>query len=272
VNAVADFAALADAVLAAHDGARLMPLPSAQRPGLTLDEAFAVADDVRRQRLARGERQRGWKIGFTNRTIWDRYGVHAPIWGPVWDTTLQRLDGTAARLSLAGLVQPRIEPEVVFGFATAPRPGMDEAALLECLAWVAHGIEIVHTHCEGWRFGAADTVADGALHGRLFVGPRVPLASWDGIGGDLAAMTLSLERDGVEVDRGRGANVLDGPLSALRLWVDEMARRTPWWRIEPGDVVTTGTLTDAWPLAPGQRWATRPDEPRLAGLTLEVAA
>jgi 2-keto-4-pentenoate hydratase len=26
---------------------------------------------------------RGRKIGFTNRTIWERYGVHEPMWGAV---------------------------------------------------------------------------------------------------------------------------------------------------------------------------------------------
>ena len=263
-------AALADGVLAAHDDARLMPLPSAVVLALTLDGAFAVADDVRRRRVARGERVRGWKIGFTNRAIWDRYGVHAPIWGPVWDTTLRLLDGTAATLPLAGLVQPRLEHEIVFGFARAPEPGMDEVTLAACLDWVAHGVEVVHTHCEGWRFTAADTVADGALHGRLLVGPRVPVAAWPRLGADLAATTMTLACDGREVDAGVGANVLDGPLAALRLWIDAMGERTPTWRVEPGHVVTTGTLTDAWPLAAGQRWTTRPGDAHLAGLTLDV--
>jgi 2-oxo-3-hexenedioate decarboxylase len=249
-----------------------MPLPSAVHPGLTLADAFGVADDVCRRRVARGERVRGWKIGFTNRTIWDRYGVHAPIWGPVWDTTLTLLDAPEATLSLAGLVQPRLEPEIVFGFARAPEPGMDEAALVACLAWVAHGIEVVHTHCEGWRFTAADTVTDGALHGRLVVGPRVPVATWPRLGAELAAMTMTLACDGREVDRGVGALVLDGPLAALRTWLDAMARTTPRWRVEPGHVVTTGTLTDAWPLAAGQRWTTQPGGTRLAGLALAIGA
>jgi 2-oxo-3-hexenedioate decarboxylase len=270
VNVAADLASVAGTVLAAYDGASLMPPPSSVVPGLTLADAFEVADDLRRRRLARGERIRGWKIGFTNRTIWDRYGVHAPIWGPVWDTTLRLLEGREATLSLAGLVQPRLEPEIVFGFARAPDPGMDEATLAGCLEWVAHGVEVVHTHCEGWRFTAADTVADGALHGRLLVGPRVPVATWPRLGADLAATTMRLACDGREVDSGVGANVLDGPLAALRLWIDAMAERTPTWRVEPGHVVTTGTLTDAWPLTVGQRWTTQPGDARLAGLTLDV--
>jgi 2-oxo-3-hexenedioate decarboxylase len=30
----------------------------------------------------------GRKIGFTNRTIWAKYAVYAPIWGFVFDTTV----------------------------------------------------------------------------------------------------------------------------------------------------------------------------------------
>lgn len=265
-----DLTSLADELLAASDEARLTKLPSSIVPALTFADAYALADEVRRRRFARGERVRGWKIGFTNRTIWDRYGVHAPIWGPVWDTTLRLLDASTATLSLAGLVQPRIEPEIVFGFARAPEPGMDELALTGCLEWVAHGVEVVATHFEGWRFTAADTVADGALHGRLVVGPRVPVAAWPRLGADLAAATITLACDGRELDHGVGANVLDGPLAALRAWLDAMAERTPTWRVEAGHVVTTGTLTDAWPLAAGQRWTTMPGDGRLTGLMLDV--
>jgi 2-oxo-3-hexenedioate decarboxylase len=263
---------LAGEILAAQDAARLMPLPSVVHPGLTLADAFAVAETVRARRVARGEQPRGWKIGFTNRTIWPRYGVHAPIWGPVWAHTLHLLDGRDITLSLQGLVQPRVEPEIVFGFARAAQAGMDERELIACLDWVAHGFEIVHTHCEGWRFTAPDTVADAALHGRLFVGPRVPVAGWPTLGTDLATLEMVLSCDGREIDRGRGENVLGGPLSALRQWIDAMPEHTPGWRVQSGDVVTTGTITDAWPLAAGQRWHSQPGDTRLAGLAMAVVA
>jgi 2-oxo-3-hexenedioate decarboxylase len=262
--------ALADELLAAYDGARLSSLPSEQPAGLSMADAFSVAERLRATRIARGERPLGYKIGFTNRTIWPRYNVFEPIWAPVWSSTLQFLESDAASVSLLGLVQPRLEPEIVFGFAAAPRAGMDESELASCLAWVAHGFELVHTHFADWRFTAPDTVADFALHGRLLVGPRVPISSFERLGEELSALSLTLSCDGRDVDQGTGRNVLDGPLTALRLWVDAMAQRTPHWPIAPGDVVTTGTLTDAWPLSPGQVWQTAVSDARLAGLRLTV--
>jgi 2-oxo-3-hexenedioate decarboxylase len=261
---------IAERLLTALDSGRTIECPSRQADAFDLPAGFAVADALRTARIARGERPRGYKIGFTNRGIWQRYGVHAPIWGPVWDSTVQQLDGTAAQLSLAGLCQPRLEPEVVFGFARTPQPGMSLGELQGCLSWAAHGFEIVHTHFDGWRFAAADTVADFALHGRLFIGPHVPTADWPDLAQQLSQLQVQLCCAGQVRDSGQGAVVLDGPLHALRLWVDAMAEHTPRWRIEPGDVVTTGTLTDAWPLTAGERWSTRLSETRLSALTLDI--
>ncbi len=264
--------ALAATFLAARDSATRLPLPTALMPGFGLADAYAVADAVRNRRIARGEHPRGYKIGFTNRSIWPRYGVHAPIWAPVWDTTLTMLEGTAATLSLHGLVQPRLEPEIVFGFTHAPHAGMSEAALAACIGWVAHGFEIVQTHFDDWRFEAPDTVADFGLHGRLLVGPRVHAAAFTNLGSELAALQLQLFRGEEAVDEGLGSAVLDGPLAALRYWIDAMSAQPQPWPIVAGCVVTTGTITDAWPLAADQHWHTRLSDPRLPGLTLHTEA
>lgn len=265
-------------LLLARETVTRLPLPSARHDGFDLAAAFSVADRTTQARIASGDAVAGWKIGFTNRTIWPRYSVHAPIWGPVWRSTLALLDGTDDTLSLAPFCQPRLEPEIVFGFARTPAPGASLDDLAADLAWVAHGFEVVHTHFADWRFTAPDTVADFALHGALRVGPRVPV---DAVAGDgpaagrgqrlaeaLSRLAVTLSRGDRVVDQGRGDVVLDGPLQALRTWVDAMAERTPHWRIEPGHVVTTGTITDAAPLAPGQVWHSRTDHPALPGLTL----
>jgi 2-keto-4-pentenoate hydratase len=84
-------------------------------------------------------------------------------------------------------------------------------------------------------------------------------------------LRVDLLRDGEVVEQGEGRNVLGGPLEALRAWVDAMHAQPQHWPIRPGDVVTTGTLTDAWPMAPAQQWSTRLSDGRLSGLKLECA-
>jgi 2-oxo-3-hexenedioate decarboxylase len=268
----AEIERLAASLLAAWDAATCVPVPSGAPGGIDTASAYAVAERLRQLRLARGEKALGWKIGFTNRGIWERYGVYEPMWAPVYDTTAALLDGAECTLSLAGLSQPRLEPEVVFGIGRTPRAGMSLEDLRSCISWVAHGFEVVHTHFEGWRFKAPDTAADFALHGRLRVGPRRPVADWPTLAADLSALQVELACNGEVKDRGQGAIVLDGPLHALKAMVDAMARTTPQWTIVAGEYVTTGTITDAWPLVPGQRWSTRLSDPRLSGLTLHTQA
>jgi 2-oxo-3-hexenedioate decarboxylase len=260
------------ALLAACDTARMTPLLSEADRAYSLADAYAIADEIRGLRLARGERPLGYKIGFTNRGIWDRYGVHAPIWGPVWDTTVEFVSGQQASVSLAPFVQPRLEPEIMFGFARAPRAGMSEAELAGCIEWVAHGYEIVHTHFEGWRFRHTDTVADFALHGRLFVGKQVKMSEFADAPRELASVHVALHRDDEVIDEGDSSIVLDGPLSALRIWVDAMAAQPQRWPIVAGDIVTTGTITDAAPMLPGQRFQTQLSDSRLPGIALHARA
>jgi len=266
-----DPGALAAQILRAADEATLLPLPSDADPAFDLAQAFVVADRVRTARIARGDVPVGYKIGFTNRRIWPTYGVFAPIWGTVWRHTTQLLDASFVRVDLAGLAQPRIEPEIVFGLQAVPHAGMDNAALVGCIEWVAHGFEIVHTHFPDWRFRLADCFADDALHGRLYVGPRVPIAVFADPAAELRALQVELLRDGLVIDRGEGSIVLDGPVDALRQWVGAMHAQPQRWPIRAADIVTTGTITDAWPMQPGMRFETRLSDQRLSALTLECA-
>jgi 2-oxo-3-hexenedioate decarboxylase len=239
---------------------------SSRYPSFALDDAYRVNDLVRQLREARGETAIGRKIGFTNRIIWDEYDVHAPIWSYIYDRTVRDLAGVES-LSLAQFSEPRIEPEIVFGLAAAPAAGMDEASLLSCIDWVALSYEIVQSIFPDWKFSAADTVAAYGLHGALLIGPRRAVGSraaqWLRT---LSRFEIDLLCDGHIMDHGRAANVLDGPLSALRYLVDLLARDPANPPLAAGEIVTTGTLTRALPIAPGETWCTA-----LSGIALDGA-
>lgn len=238
--------------------------------GLALGEAYERALSVRQLRLARGEQPRGYKVGFTNRGIWPRYGVYAPIWGTVWNTTLAFCEGEA-ELPLLGTCQPRIEPECVFGLHATPPARPTPDALLACVEWIAPGFEIVQSHLADWKFSAADTVADGALHARLLVGRKIAAAALPreaaAFEAQLAAARVALSRDGQLVDQGFGANVLGGPLRALSHFVSALRDCPGAADLQAGDVVTTGTWTDAWPVHRGECWRAEFGAP-LAPLTV----
>jgi 2-oxo-3-hexenedioate decarboxylase len=237
---------------------QIAPL-TARLPGFDLDAAYAVTAALRKARMDRGERPVGRKIGFTNRTIWPEYGVYAPIWGDMYDTTLRDLAATDGTLDLAPLLEPRIEPEIAFRFATAPEAGMSEAEILGCVAWIAHGFEVVQSVFPGWKFQAADTVAAYALHGAYRLGPRHEIASEDRAVWleKLRNFEIELSKDGSVIDRGQALNVLDGPLSTISHLLDVLSRDQANPPLTAGEIVTTGTVTRAFPIAPGEIWQTR---------------
>ena len=259
-----DLRALAAETQSAQDRRRALVPFTARFPGFDMAAAYEVAHHLHRARIAEGASPVGRKIGFSNPAIWDEYGVREPIWGSVYDRTVLRLRGTEASCALGRFAEPKIEPEIVLGLRVAPRPGAPLAELADAVAWVAHGIEIVQSHFPGWKFQAPDTVADAALHGTLLVGPPQPLAS---LAADalraLESFHLDLLCGGGRVDTGRGANVLGSPLAALAHLVSVLARQPDYAPLAPGEIVTTGTVTAAHPVRPGETWRTA-----LRGITL----
>jgi len=253
---------LADELIALYEAAREAPPFSETYPGLTAAQGYEAAQALHRHRLARGWKPLGRKIGFTNRTLWPRYGVYEPIWGTVYDRTASFAAGDRGVVPLDGLLNPRIEPEICFRLKAVPRgPGAE--ALLEAIDWVAHSFEIVQSPFPGWKFQLADCTAANGLHGRLLVGTPQPVRELPQLAAALPSLSVELLKAGIVVDRGVGANVLDSPLLALGHLVEALARQPGAAPLAAGEIISTGTITDAHPVRPGESWSTR-----LAGLPL----
>jgi 2-oxo-3-hexenedioate decarboxylase len=219
---------------------------------------------IRARFEARGETITGRKIGFTNREMWKRYGVDSPVWGYTTNRTTRDL-ATTAVVRISDFVEPRIEPEIMFGLSAPPLPDMSAAALLQCIEWVALGYEVVQSIFPDWKFAAADTVAANGLHGALLVGTRHAIASRKAAWlHELAAFTLDLYCDGTLSEQGSGALVLDSPLHALRHLAELTTHDAHNPPLRAGEIISTGTLTLAMPVAAGQRWAAK-----VAGIPLE---
>ncbi len=265
----AEIDSIADRILAAADaGSPIEPITSTDA-GFGLADAYRVSARIAERRTARGERPVGWKIGFTNRTIWPEYGVYTPMWAHVYDTTVQFFDGNSGTQKIGHLAQPRIEPEILLHFKSAPAGARTEGEILECIDWIAHSVEIVQSHFPGWKFKAADTAAAFGLHGALMVGPRRPVSEFDDLIEKLRTFTIALSRNGDVRARGGGANVLDSPLLAfahLQRLLEDLPQFEP---VRAGEIISTGTLTAALPIAPGETWSTEFSGLELDGLRIE---
>jgi 2-oxo-3-hexenedioate decarboxylase len=252
-----DVAAIANDVLVALTNKKQISPFSSRPGGLGLGGAYRVTPLLRAAFEARGEKITGRKIGFTNSGMWTAYGVDAPIWGYATDRTTRDLEQNGA-VNAADFLEPRIEPEIMFGLKSSPSPGMSDDALLDCIDWVALGYEIVQSIYPGWKFTAADVVAGNGVHGRFLVGRRHPVvprkAQWLR---ELATFEAALHCDGSVSQQGGGALVLGSPLNALSHLVGLLAEDQHNPPLRAGEIISTGTLTLAMPVSAGQTWTTK---------------
>src|SRR5690349_13951671 len=261
---------LAEDLIDAHEHAREVPPFSERYPGLSSQAAYAAARALHGHRMSRGWQAVGRKVGFTNRTLWARYGVHEPMWGTVYDRTLILARDGRALVPLEGLVQPRIEPEMAFRLKATPASSEPEA-LLAAIDWIAHSVEIVQCHHAGWKVTIADCCADNGLHGRLIVGDSIPISEISDVAARLPGVEVLLFRAGELKDRGMGTNVLGSPLLSLGFLIELLRKHGDVEGLRPGEIVTTGVITDAHPVRAGEIWNTRIEGLPLPGLTIEFS-
>jgi len=263
-------------LLGARVQAKLIPPLSASVP-LSIADSYDIVKSVIDIRTAQGETMIGRKIGFTNRKIWSKYGVHdpisTPIWTPMFDTTVRFTEDNRGVQSLRGALQPRIGPELVFKLASTPAPDATIDELADCIAWMAHAFEIVVCPFPDWKFEMADSIAAFGLHGSLIVGEPKSLsaASRRNLGNVLAHASLSLSCGDELRSAGFGGDVLGSPLHAL--WhLHQLLNTQPQFApLAAGEIVTTGTWTDVCPVKPGETWMSAFSGVSVPGLTVSFA-
>lgn len=264
------FKAIAQQMKAAQDEVTQLSPFTSQYGDFDVPSAYEVARLIHEMRMAEGAVPVGRKIGFTNPDMWHLYGVREPIWAYVYDKTVVRSSSARTMCYIGRFAEPKIEPEIVVHFRAPPPVTDNFAEILECIDWIAHGIEIVQSHFPGWEFQAADTIADWALHGTLLVGEPQDM---DTLGPDLISrlekFSVALSCNEMVREVGRGSNILGSPLAALSHLVTVIATQPGSVAIQANELVTTGTLTKALPIHGGETWSTVLEGIALPGMKVE---
>ena len=230
-----DIEALAEDLVRARDLRTTLDPPTKRIDGFTLADGYAVGAAIAARRTRLGRRHIvGQKIGLTYRASWDRIGIDHPVWAPVYHDGLRE---GVDELDIAGLVAPKIEVEVVLSFNRPVPAGAGRQQIASAVGWAALGYEIVDCHYPGWALTPPDMVADFGCHAALVIGTRRRTTVEEVLA--LSDLTITLRCDGEDVATGSGADVLGGPIDAVRA-VLASPEAMP---IRAGDVITTGALT-----------------------------
>ncbi|MGE3536126.1 MAG: 2-keto-4-pentenoate hydratase [Candidatus Tectimicrobiota bacterium] len=190
----------------------------------------------------------GYKAGFTNPVLQQRFGVSGPAWGVMF-AGLMRASG--ARLPARFGARPLYEADLVVvvkdaGLADASTP----LEALQYLAEVAPFIELPDLMLDGTPSGSALIATNIAFRGGV-LGPRLPVVPTPAFLDALATMTvvLSEDRQGKELGRAPGSALMEHPLNAA-LWIAR-ALKQDGILLRPGDLLSLGGYFPPAPTQPG---------------------
>lgn len=209
---------IAAAIVAAKNDGRLLV-----DPGISPEDAYLIQAEVVAARVARGEVRRGYKLGYTSDVMRQQMGIAEPNIGPLTDAMLLS-DGAVVT---GGVTHPRIEPEVA-------------VVVNDDGSYRFHAaLEIVDSVWRDYAFTWASNTADGSSAAFVVLGPQLADPISD----------VRLEINGVDVATGNSSAAMGDPRHAMHWLIDTLAERGE--ALASGDVVITGGLTPAQPLAVG---------------------
>ena len=177
-----------------------------------------------------------------------------PIYGLL---VASRVIGEGDPLRVASLIHPKAEPEIaIVTGRDLQGPNVTAEQARAAIESASCAIEIIDSRYKDYRFTLTDVIADNTSDARLTISAyRVPAK-------DLNLRTLGVvfEKNGEVVNTAAGAAILGDPAVGLAWLANKVAEHGG---IPAGTVVTTGALTEAIAVAPG-------DEVRVSIAQLEV--
>jgi 2-oxo-3-hexenedioate decarboxylase len=269
-----DPCALARELMAACEERQTVAVPPSSRDAhFDLAIAYAVEAELVRLRRAAGRTTVGRKVGFANKVMWRVLKLETLVWANMYDDTVRYAAGNNASLSLAAMVSPKIEPEIVFKMKRAVSGGLDAAQVLDSVEWMALGFEIIDCVFADWKFQPADFVAAFGLHAALVVGEprRVEPHAIPALVEQLSRFKVQLLKDGSIAAEGSGRNSLRSPALCLGELASAIAGQPGAEPLAAGELVSSGTLTESQPITAGETWTAIVDGLDVPNLTLRLA-
>jgi 2-oxo-3-hexenedioate decarboxylase len=212
-------------------------------PDMDWDDAYAIQDEIKRRKIARGARIVGLKAGLTSHAKMKQMGVETPVFGFLADYFSVAEGG---EIDTSKLIHPKVEPEIAF-VTKAPLkgPGCHIGAVLAATDFVIPAIEIIDSRYRDFKFDLKSVVADNCSSSRFVVGGRMGNVTEL----DLRTTGIVLEKNGEPVAFGAGAAVLGHPAAAIAMLANMLGEKGE--EIPAGTLILSGGITEAVAVQPG---------------------
>jgi len=208
---------------------------------ITLPEAYEIQKLSIQQRLDRGEKLVGYKMGFTSRAKMLQMGVDDLIWGRLTDAMQVEL---GQEIDIAKYVHPRAEPEIAFLLKKPLSGKVSKEEALAAVEAIAPAIEIIDSRYKNFKFSLEDVVADNSSSSSFVLG------EWQSKDSNIDGLAMNLQVDNEVVASGSSNDILDHPINSLV----EAARciGAAGEELKAGQIILAGAATAAVALAPNQ--------------------
>ena len=220
-------------------------LPEDIRPA-TLEEGYAVQDEVIRQRAAGGLEQAGWKIGCTSRVMQEMLGLDEPGGGAVLAANIH---ASPARMEAAIICNPVAECEIAVRIARDVEHrtgGHDGNSIAGYVATCMAAIEVAELRMpEREEMAVAEMVADDFYQKAVVMDDEI--SEWRAL--DLASLRATTTVSGAFRGEGRGGDSLGHPFNAVAWLANGLEARGK--TLCAGHIVLTGSLVAAVPVSQG---------------------
>lgn len=204
-----------------------------------LDEAYEIQRLAIQERITRGEKLIGLKMGFTSEAKMQQMGVHDMIWGRLTDSMIIENGGEA---ELTKYIHPRAEPEICFHISKDINGEVALEDLDEYVDGIATAIEIIDSRFENFKFSLEDVVADNCSSIGLAIG------EWQKPTRDIQNLKMEQFFNCELVADGSSADILGDPWKSLQAATRLAAKYNE--PIKAGYVIMAGAATAAIFLKP----------------------
>lgn len=229
---------------------------AARRPSKGFGNDLSLADaECAKKKLAQrlpsvlGELV-GYKAGFTNVALQQRFGVDSPKWGYMYDRNM--IDIIAAVPANFG-ARPMYEADFVVEVKD-PRLA-DAKTPLEALGYlesIVPFIELADLMLDGTFNGNAMIATNIAFRGGV-LGAEIPVVKSQAFLDALANMTVVMtdEAEGKELGRAKGSALMENPIYAA-MWLAQQLKKDGI-TLKKGDLLSLGGYIPPQPTKPGMK-------------------
>lgn len=205
-------------------------------PDLNWADAYAVQDEIRRRKIARGVKVAGLKAGLTSQAKMKQMNVSEPVFGFMCDYGA-RADG--GEVEIDGFIAPRVEAEIAFVTKSEIKGPCHIGTVLQATDFVLPAVEILDSRYENFKFDLISVVADNTSAAGFVTGGASRRVSDI----DLRTLGIVLEKNGEIVELAAGAAVLGNPAESIVMLANMLARKGQV--IPAGTFIMTGGVTAA---------------------------